>query len=275
MTGDTPQKPAERAEERLSAPDRQRAIIDMVMDRHYVDIASLSRHFGVTVQTIRRDLNQLGAAGLLHRHHGGAAAKELSVENIGYADRQVINRPEKLRIAQAAAALIPDNASLFVNIGTTTEAVADALVHHRNLRIVTNNLNVAMRLSRATSFEIIIAGGVIRNADGGVVGETTAEFFEQFRVDFGIIGISAIDPVDGSLLDYDYREVRVSQAILRNAKRVVLVADHSKFERDAMVRLGSIRQVHMLCTDRPPPPNIAALLQEAGAELIMAPRTGG
>jgi DeoR family glycerol-3-phosphate regulon repressor len=259
-----------KAEERLELNARHEAIVALVAGENYVNINRLAEHFKLTPQTIRRDLRLLGESGRLARHHGGAAANASSTANIDYRERQGIQAAEKARIAAAAVAMVPDGASLFINIGTTTEAVAEALCNHRNLRVITNNLNVASRLIRRADMEVVIAGGLVRNADGGVVGDETAEFIDRFRVDFGVIGISAIDPADGTLLDYDAREVRVAQAIMRNARCVMLVADYSKFGRDSMVRMGSLQDVDVFCTDRPPPPAIAALLAEHGVRLVVA-----
>ena len=258
------------AHDKLRADERRNAIVALVAGENFVNVGRLTERFRVTPQTIRRDLAELQRSGRLARHHGGAAAHATSTANIGYDERRGAMRDEKARIAREAAGAIPDHASLFINIGTTTEAVADALQDHVGLRIVTNNLNVAVRLSQRPGFEVMIAGGLVRPHDGGVVGDATVEFIDRFRVDFGVIGISAIDPADGSLLDYDTREVRVSQAIMRNARRVLLVADHTKFGRDAMVRLGSMREVAVFCTDRAPPGPIAAMLAEAGATLLVA-----
>jgi DeoR family glycerol-3-phosphate regulon repressor len=228
----------------------------------------LAQTFEVTTQTVRRDINQLCELQLLRRYHGGAGLPS-SVENVPYGTRQVLLATEKERLAQALAREIPDEASLFINIGTTTEAVARALLRHRGLRVVTNNLNVAVTLSRNPGFEVIVTGGVVRARDQGIIGEATVDFIRQFKLDFGIIGISAIDG-DGTLLDFDYREVRVSQAIVANSRRVFLAADHTKFQRSAMVRLGEIAEVSALFTDRPPPERIAQLLRHAGVELHVA-----
>jgi len=182
----------------------------------------------------------------------------------------VMNLREKRAIARLVASHIPDDASLFMNIGTTTEEIASALLHHKGLRIITNNLNVANILLRNDTFEVIVAGGVVRNRDRAVVGETAIDFISQFKVDFGIIGISGID-LDGTLLDFDYREVRVAQAILRNSRSVFLAADHSKFGRNAMVRLGNIADIDVLFTDQEPPEEILPVL-EAGDVLVCTPQ---
>jgi DeoR family glycerol-3-phosphate regulon repressor len=184
-----------------------------------------------------------------------------------------MNLAAKRRIARLVARAIPNRSSLFINIGTTTEAVAGALLDHVELRVVTNNLHVASLLSANPSFEVIITGGLVRSRDRGIVGEAALDLIRQFRVDYGIIGISGID-LDGALLDFDYREVRAAQAIIENSREVLLVADHSKFGRNAMVRLGDIGQIDALFTDEPPPPPLAERLAAAGVALHVAGPAG-
>jgi DeoR family glycerol-3-phosphate regulon repressor len=162
--------------------------------------------------------------------------------------------------ADAVARQIPDHASLFINIGTTTESIARALLNHSHLKVITNNLHVAAILAAKDDFEVLVAGGTVRR-DGGVVGQASVDFINQFKVDFALVGISGIDE-DGSLLDFDYQEVRVSQAIIANARQVILAADSSKFGRNAMVRLGSIDLVDCLVTDRTPTPALTQLLNQ-------------
>jgi DeoR family glycerol-3-phosphate regulon repressor len=210
----------------------------------------LSDELGVAVQTIRRDLRQLCAAGLLERIHGGAVLPS-GVSNIGYGDRRALNRDIKIRIARRAAQLIPDNASLFLNIGTTTEAVAHALHAHRNLMVVTNNLNVANILAGNPTCDVVVAGGSLRRTDGGLVGDLAALAIDRFKVDFAVIGASAID-LSGDLLDFDPEEVRVSQQVIKAARATILVADSTKFTRKAPVKIASLAQVDHFVTDRIP-----------------------
>ncbi len=247
---------------------RQERILELVRRHGFVAIEALAQQFDVTPQTIRRDINTLCDQALLRRYHGGAGLPS-SVENLAYSTRQVLCLEEKRQIARLLASHIPDRASLFVNIGTTTEEVAKALLDHKRLRIITNNLNVASIMSSNPDFEVIIAGGVVRSRDRGIVGEATIDLIRQFRVDFAIIGISGIEN-DGALVDFDYREVRVAQAIIENARLVYLVADHTKFGRTAMVRLGDLSQIDALFTDQPPPPPLRALLADLGTELFVA-----
>jgi DeoR family glycerol-3-phosphate regulon repressor len=247
---------------------RQERILDLVRRQGFVSIEGLSRHFAVTPQTVRRDINQLCELNLLRRYHGGAGLPS-SVENLAYQTRRVLWLREKQAIARRCAAAIPDEASLFINIGTTTEEVAKALMQHRGLRVITNNLNVASIMSSNPEFEVIVAGGVVRQRDRGIVGEATIDLIGQFKLDFGIIGISGVDP-DGTLLDFDYREVRVARAIMENSRQVYLVADHTKFGRNAMVRLGHVGQLDGVFTDRTPPAETLRRMTEAGVELHVA-----
>ena len=163
----------------------------------------------------------------------------------------------KAAIARACARAIPDNSSLFLNIGTTTEAVARELLGHHNITVVTNNMNVANILTANESCEVIVAGGLLRRSDGGLVGDLTAQAIEAFKVDFAIIGTSALD-MDGDLLDFDAQEVRVSRAIIRQARKVFLVTDASKLRRSAPVKIGSLAEIDALFTDAPLPEALAA-----------------
>jgi len=115
--------------------------------------------------------------------------------------------------------------------------------------VITNNINVANRMRIYPQIEVVIAGGVVRGSDGGIVGEAAVDFIKQFKVDYAVIGASAIDH-DGALLDFDFREVKVAQAIIANARQGILVADATKFERTAPVRIGHLSQVDTFITDR-------------------------
>jgi DeoR family glycerol-3-phosphate regulon repressor len=250
------------------ASRRQQEIVTLVRETGRVSVDDLVTRFGVTPQTIRRDLNDLSEARLITRTHGGAVVAS-GVENLAYEARKLVAHSNKRRIGEAAAKLIPDHSSLFINLGTTTEEVAQALVGHAGL-LVTNNINVANLLYRNSSISVVIAGGTIRPTDGGVVGQMAADIIRQFKVDLAIIGTSAIDE-DGTLLDYDVREVQVSRAIIENARQVVLVTDQTKFSRRAPVRIARLDEIHTLVTDKVPP-KMSEIFQRLGIEVI---ETGG
>ncbi len=248
--------------------DRQKQILVLVDERGFVATEQLVETFGVTPQTIRRDINILCEQNLLHRFHGGAG-RVTSIENEPYDDRRRSLSPAKERIAKDVAAYIRDGSSLFLNIGTTTEAVARALCAHKNLRIVTNNLNIAAILAVNEGFEIMIAGGQLRQRDGGIIGPATTEFIEQFRLDYGIVGVSGIDE-DGSLLDFDYQEARNAAAIIANSREAILVTDHTKFGRKATTKFGHLRQIKQIFTDMQPSEPFASLLRDCNTSIRIA-----
>lgn len=249
-------------------PPRQSEILALARQDGRVDVDGLAARFAVTPQTIRKDLNELCFRRLLQRVHGGAVHPS-SVTNYAYDSRRELAAEEKRRIGAATAALIPNNSSMILNIGTTTEQVADALRGHQGIMVITNSINVAHILREAPAVEVVIAGGLVRRSDGGIVGEATVDFVRQFRVDYAVIGASAIDE-EGVLLDYDYREVRVAQEIIRHARQTVLVADSMKFERSAPVRIGHLSEVDIFVTDRPPPAAAAEICAGHGVRLVIA-----
>jgi len=249
-----------------SLSKRQREILNIVNDRGFAPIETLAQNFEVTPQTIRRDINKLCKHSLLQRFHGGAG-RSSSVENVDYNARRNILHQEKRLIAEMVANLIPDHASIFINLGTTTEEVAKALSDHKSLRIITNNLNVALTMSN-TDCEVIVAGGMVRQRDKGITGEATVEFIKQFKVDYGIIGVSGIDE-DGTLLDYDYHEVRVAREIINNARNIFLVTDHTKFNRNAMVRIADLAEIDAIFTDRKPPQVFQDLMKSKEVDLYV------
>lgn len=248
-----------------SLSKRQREILELINKQGFVAIDALTSLFQVTPQTIRRDINNLCDRNLLQRHHGGAS-RVTSVQNIDYSDRKNIMGEEKRRIAEMVARKIHDHASLFINIGTTTEEVATALANHKNLRVITNNLNVAVNMSDNNNCQVIIAGGMVRKKDKGITGEATIDFIRQFKVDIAIIGTAGIDE-DGSLFDYDYHEVRVTKEIMQNSRQVFLVTDHTKFSRNAMVRMADLSEIDRIFTDNMPPQNFQELLKEKDVAL--------
>src|SRR6185312_9429636 len=230
------------------ASSRQREILALARVQGRVSVDGLAEKFEVTPQTIRKDLNDLCEQRLLSRIHGGAIIAS-GVENTAYEARRLIAAREKRAIGDAAAALVPDQSSLFINIGTTTEEVARALIGHEDLLVITNNLNVARTLYPYPSFDVIVAGGPVRRSDGAVIGSAAVDLIRQFKVDTAVIGASALDE-DGTLLDYDALEVNVSRAIIENARRVLLVCDRMKLERAAPVRIGHMSQIDAFITDR-------------------------
>jgi DeoR family glycerol-3-phosphate regulon repressor len=248
--------------------ERHEQIVRYVQERGYASIAMLAADLDVTAQTIRRDLAILHRQGILARQHGGASLSS-SLANTRYATRHFENGQEKSRIAATVAAYLPDDASLFMTPGTTVEAVMHALAQTaKTLLIVTNSLEVARIAWQARKFETVLTGGVLQYRNGAMTGRRTCEAIQDYRCDYLISGIGAIEP-DGTLYDFHDDEIAVTLAMRQRARRHLVAADQSKFHRVAARRLCAIGDIAALVTDSPPPRTIAAAAAEAGVPILL------
>lgn len=258
----------------MSRPPRHDKIIRLIRESGFMPIDALARALSVTPQTIRRDLNQLCAEGLLRRYHGGAALGS-GLESEDFFARKNKLQDEKAHIADLIAAHIPDHASLFISIGPALEAVALALVkNHKNLSIITNNIHAASIVSARSDYTVMITSGVVRAADGGVTGVATLDFINQFKVDYAVLSAASME-ADGSLLDFDYKEVSVMQAMMANARTRYLAVDRSQFGRRALVRMGDISEFDAVFTDDPLPEPLNRKLADHGIRWYLADKEKG
>ena len=245
---------------------RHTRILELARHTGSVGVDALAAALAVTPQTIRRDLNLLASRAMLSRVHGGAVVTS-GTDNLDREARGQVAAAAKTAIGAAAAALVPNGASLFINIGTTTEAIARALVDHRDLLVVTNNLNVVDILADRPTIAVIAAGGRVRPSDRAIVGALAMDFIRGFKVDYALIGASAIDE-DGALLDFDVDEVRVSQTIIAQARTVILAADRTKIGRPAPVRIADMAAIDHFITDRLDSAALAGICAEAGTAVV-------
>lgn len=230
----------------MSLGIRELEILEIARQSGKITVDGLADHFGVTVQTIRRDLTNLANAGRLERVHGGAVLPS-GIRNIHYEERRQVNASEKEAMAQACAAQIPNGSALFLNIGTSTEALARALAGHDGLLVVTNNLNVMSILAANPRCTVLLTGGKPRREDGGLTGPVAVQMLEGFRFDIAILGCSAISQ-DGGVFDFDMDEVMVSRTAMSRSRAKWLLADHSKLQRHAPVRIGGLNNFDRMYT---------------------------
>nr|WP_244491165.1 DeoR/GlpR family DNA-binding transcription regulator [Paramesorhizobium deserti] len=245
--------------------NRQAYLLRYIERNHYISIEEISRLFSVTTQTARRDVMALEQQGKVRRLHGGAAIAT-PVDPLTYRQRRVDNAPQKERIGAMVAEIIPDGAAVFIDTGTTCEAIAHALVRRRDLRVVTYSLRVATILSENSNFVLAVPGGFVRPVDGGVFREDTAEYIRRFKFDYAIISVSGIDD-DGDMCDDDHGEVAAVSAALAQSDRTLLAVDSSKFGKRALVKLGSLRDVDVLVTDKMPKEPLLKKLEESNIEV--------
>jgi DeoR family transcriptional regulator, glycerol-3-phosphate regulon repressor len=246
---------------------RHNEIIALFRLHGFMSMEALAEHFSVTPQTIRRDINALCDADILRRRHGGAELIMAS-RNQPYDTRSVNNLDAKMRIGEAVARLIPNSCCLLIGIGTTPEQVAHALAQHDFLTVVTNNLRAALALSKNQNNQIIVPGGTLRFPNPEILGPEANQLFRSFRADFGIYSVGGID-TDGALLDFDRTESDSRQALRESCRTQILVADSSKFGRQAPVRGGHLSDPGILVTDLPLAGGFNALRQD-DASLIVA-----
>lgn len=278
MTSQTPQEPTRSmtenghelspSEDRASLNPRQARLLDMVRARGYATIEALSRHFDVSTQTIRRDIILLDEAGLLQRFHGGAGVADTTVR-LGYAEKQRVSADGKDQIGAAVARMTPDGASVMLDVGTTVEATARALRARNGLRVFTCSLNAALILSGLPGVEVVVVGGLVRGPDGSIVGDAARKALSEFRVDLAIIGVSGFDG-DGAPMDFDLMKVSMKQAMIENSRRALIVADRTKFEREAIMRVAPASAFDAIVTDGAPPARLRDRFDAAGVAIVRA-----
>ncbi len=247
---------------------RHAEILRHLRESGRMQVESLAAVLGTTPQTIRKDLNALAAEGKILRFHGGASLLA-GVEYTDFEIRKEVASEQKERIGREIARRIPNNCSLFLNSGTTTEAVARHLAHHAGLMVVTDSVHLADLLRTFSGLEVVVPGGSVRQSDGAILGEAAVDFIRQFRADYAIVGAAAIGD-DGSLLDFDLREASLVRAFIGCAANVILAADSTKAGRSAPVRTGHLEQVNEFVTDAGCPNSLRDMCRQLGVTLVEA-----
>jgi DeoR family glycerol-3-phosphate regulon repressor len=255
------------AVEQIMLSERQTEILALIESEGAQYIDALARRYGLTTQTIRRDINHLCDRGYARRFHGGV---DMLVEgrNISANARFALNSAAKQQIARRVAAEVPEGSTVLMGIGTTVQYVAEALREHRDLTVVTNNIDVALTLGDAKNLEVQLTGGIYRPDDRDMVGIDVIRYFEKFRATCCVIGAGGLHSGSG-LLEFTYEEAQVTSAILANADMRILVADASKWSRAAAVRVGGFSRLTQFFTDRvPDDPAIAQALDVPGLKVV-------
>lgn len=246
--------------------DRLRAIAELTRESGSIRVADLADRLGVTEVTIRRDLARLEDAGVLRREHGGAVALR-GVES-QYALRAGEHEEAKRAIGRRAAELVADGATIVIDSGSTTAEFARELVHKHNLKVVTNAITTAAEVAENPDATIILTGGMFRRSTRGTVGDIATRTLAGLRADQAFIAAAGVAP-DG--LSYPaIEEVSVKQAMIASAAEVIVLADHSKFGQVSLALFAGLDSIDKLVTSAAPTGEMAAAIEEAGIELIIA-----
>lgn len=250
-------------------PARRRAdLAQFVNDRGGATVAELATAFGVSMDTVRRDLEYLADQGVLARTHGGAVpAGRLATADRPFVNRMNVRNEAKEIIAKAAAALISDHETVLLNGGTTTLAVARALDGKRELTLVTNNLRVPAEAPQNALQSLYLLGGNVRIRSMVTVGPVGFPGTHGISADVAVIGVGGLSP-SGGLSTSDLAEAQMMREMIDSAGRVIVVADASKFGRNAFAHIGPLSVASVLVTDDKPPPELAEALDAAQVEVI-------
>ncbi len=251
--------------------ERQHAIAALVSDRGRISVTDVAERFGVTTETVRRDLAVLERAGALRRVHGGAVPMgALSLMEPALGERHGTRSEQKRKIAAAAVDLLPDvDGSVLLDGGSTTAALADLLPAERRLLVATNSVPIAARLSAVPGVALHVLGGRVRCVTQTAVGESTVRALEHLRLDVAFLGANGITARHGFSTP-DETEAATKQAMARAAQRVVVLGDSSKLGREHLVRFAAVDDVDVLVTDSDADPDAVATLQSAGMEVVVA-----
>jgi len=257
--------------ESVSNYERRRRLARRVEQMGRLSVADICEQFGISEATARRDLDALSEEGLVQRVHGGAIATQKAPPELPVLDRQSEQSEEKQRIGQAAAALVPDGASVFLGSGTTVLEIARCLRQrsNTNLTIVTNSLSVINALADLPGLNLIGIGGIFRPTELSFIGHLAEEVLAEIYVDIVFIGTRAISLQQGLTNDY-LAETMTDRAILKVGKRVVLTTDHTKFGRVATAFLAPLENIHTIVTDTGTPDEYLSELETRGITIIRA-----
>lgn len=246
---------------------RRNEIAEMIEKQHTVTNHELIEKFGISIETVRRDLAYLEKHGVLKRVYGGAVKNEIAKNEPLYISREQINSDEKERIAEATEKLINSDDIVFFDLGTTVEKVAKKLRKDKSIHAFTNAVRTAIVLSEKSD-EVILTGGKIRAGEYALSGGIAEENLSKFNIDKAIIGAAGI--TDTGVSDFITDEALFRKKVIENAKEVILISDYTKFGVKAMCNVCDISCINVLVTDEKAPKEVLKSIEKKGIKVIVA-----
>jgi DeoR/GlpR family transcriptional regulator of sugar metabolism len=253
----------------VSGTDRQLQILQLVKRHQRISIAEICATFDVSEATARRDLETLASESKLQRVHGGAILLTQAPPEQPILQRQSEQTDEKVRIGQAAAALVQDGETVFLGSGTTILEAARLLRERKHLTVLTNSLLVINALAGAVGITVICLGGMLRESELSFIGHITEQALAEVHADKVCIGTRAISLEHGLTNEY-LPETMTDRAILKAGKEIIVLADHTKFGRTATVLLAPLESIHTIVTDKQTPQDFLEAVQQRGLQVVLA-----
>ena len=247
--------------------ERRQKIMEKIRLDRKVYVADLAKAFKVTEETIRRDLEKLEAQDLLRRSYGGAILTESTSEDLSYKRRSTINSESKLAIAEKAARLIQDGDTIMMDSSTTCQALLQRLKEQKDITIITNSIRL-MNDFMGSGFKMICTGGTLRESSCALTGSITSQTLEKYFVDFAFISCKGIDREKG-IMESNESESRIKSIMIRQARKAVLLVDHSKFDKTAFVKCDDFSQIDTIVTDQLPAKEWQDFFHDQHLELIV------
>jgi len=252
----------------MYAPERHQAILQQARANGRVDVRELAELLAVTPETIRRDLTSLERRGLVRRAHGGAIPVERIATARAMGERNELLAAEKFAIATAALEEIPEGGSIIIDAGTTTIKLAELLPADRQLTVVTHSLAVAMALAERSNIELHVLGGTVRASSRAAVGTWTHQMVSMVSVDVAFLSVNGITPERG-LTTHNIAEAAVKSAMIKAARRSIVLADHTKFGREEFGRIAPLAAIDTIITDAAANHDLVAEVEAAGPEVVL------
>jgi DeoR family transcriptional regulator of aga operon len=254
------------SEHGLLIEERRRRICELLREHGRVTVDALAARFGTSQVTIRADLSTLESAGALTRTHGGALSVVDADQSLGV--KQLQHHPEKLRIAQAAVALIREGETIILDSGTTTAEIARCIrrLELKSINVITNALNIAALLIDVPAVRLIMPGGILRRESNSLSGHMAEAALAGLQADRLYLGADALDPELGVMTPH-LAEAQLNARMIQITRQVVVVADSSKLLRRNISLIARVEQIHLLITDRAAPEAVVAELRQRGVEV--------
>lgn len=230
--------------------ERRQKIMEKIRLDRKVYVSELAKSFKVTEETIRRDLEKLESQDLLRRSYGGAVIAESTSDELSYTRRSTINSESKLAIAEKAASLIHDGDTIMMDSSTTCQALLQRLKGQRDITVITNSIRLMSDFTNS-GFKMICTGGTMRESSCALTGSIACQTLSKYYVDFAFISCKSIDLKKG-IMESNESESRVKSVMMQQARKTILLVDHSKFDKTAFVKCDDFEHIDTVVTDDAP-----------------------